>query len=232
MNFLPVMRRFANRVQRRRTYRAAYQGALVHRLAWQTERGLHVLLWAGIAGMTFVAVQPIIMPVSPASPISSQPPQRLAVIPSLPLSLPVTEQVQAHNDSLFVLTSPPAAEPPQLGAVSERPVRTSAPDNLPVRPLPRWQLEVQSSTMAETMALHALANANRYLQTGKFELARQWLLDILGQDPHRVEALAGMLLLSKKLGDIDSEQAYLERLRQVIPDYTCHDETLLLSEVE
>lgn len=231
MNLLPVMRRFANRVQRRRTYRAAYQGVLVHRLAWQTDRGLHVLLWAGIAGMTFVAVQPIIMPISPAPLISSQPPQRLAVIRSLPPPLPVTAQVQAHNDSLFVLTSPLAAEPSQLVAVSEHPVRTSAPNNPPVRPL-RWQLEVQSSTMTETMALHALANANRYLQSGKFELARQWLLDILGQDPHRVEALAGMLLVSKKLGDIDSEQAYMERLRQVIPDYTCHDETLLLSEVE
>lgn len=89
-----------------------------------------------------------------------------------------------------------------------------------------WHLEVNRLNEEGLMLL--LAGANKQLKSGDYELALKSFDRVLQQDEHHVSALAGMLFLSRKRGDMTQAHEYLQRLRHEIPDYLPDDSQLFL----
>ncbi len=225
MTFWSGMRRFVRSSGRRRLFQAAYQSAL-QTDTWRTQGGLHALLGAGIACVTLVAAQQMIRLATMVPTPLSQPPKRQLNLSFLPVSLPGEIAAAQDSDSLFALPRPTVITPPQPAPVAESPVRPSKPE--PAVSVPHWQIEIQVSPVPETATLrHSLANATHDLQAGNIDTASQEILTILERDPHQVEALEAMLFVSRSSGDISSEEMYLERLRQAVPDYEYDREVFL-----
>lgn len=225
MNPFLQMQNLATRIRVRHLFHMAYHKALIPDLAWQTERGLHMLLCGGAAGMVLIAIWQFSTQQSsqpPYTPPTSQPQHLLSAIP---LSQSATDTMQQRDNSLFSL-------PPPVPMTADAPLTPlPAPARHPAQPLPRWQMQVKSLSSSPTVQ-PMLAEAYHDMQRGEFAMARQRLQVVLAQDTHQVEALAGMLLICKKLGDLDGEQIYLEQLGQIIPGYVYDDEVRLLSELE
>jgi hypothetical protein len=96
----------------------------------------------------------------------------------------------------------------------------------------QWQLHIQRPALSETLANIEIANAARQLQAGDVSLAKRVFQALLTADPHSVEAMEGMRLAFRQLGDAESEQKYLEMLRLEIPDYDFDRNESLISGID
>jgi Tfp pilus assembly protein PilF len=93
-------------------------------------------------------------------------------------------------------------------------------------------LHIQRPALSETLANNEIANAARQLQAGDVSLAQRVFQALLTEDPHSVEAMEGMRLAFRQLGDAESEQKYLEMLRLEIPDYDFDRNEPLISGID
>jgi hypothetical protein len=192
-----------------------YRGALITS-ANKAERGLFALLWAGIGLImltTCLHMKTVFSDVALNTNLLSPP--RIAMNIAHEQVEPEIALKTNNNDSLFQLVkqdapvSPPSAEPE---STNQRPKKSVHRTRL-------WQIAIQRPAISETLVINEIANAARQLQSGDMRLAEQTLQALLTRDPHSVEAMEGMRLAARQLGDAEGEQKYLEMLRLEIPDY-------------
>lgn len=201
-----------------------YRGALITS-ANKAERRLFALLWAGIGLiilMTCLHMKTLFSDVALVTNL--QPPPQIAINIG-------TEQTKSeivlktnNNDSLFQLAkqdapvSSPSTEPEKI---NQRPKKLVHRARL-------WQIAIQRPAISETLVINEIANAARQLQSGDVRLAEQTLQALLTRDPHSVEAMEGMRLAARQLGDAEGEQKYLEMLRLEIPDYDLDSDSAVI----
>lgn len=192
-----------------------YRGVLLSS-ANKAERRLFALLWAGIGLiilMTCLHMKTLFSDVALVTNL--QPPPHMTINIG-------TEQAKSeialktnNNNSLFQLAkqdapvSPPSADTENI---NQRPKKSVHRSRL-------WQIEIQRPAISETLVINEIANAARQLKSGDMRLAEQTLQALLTRDPHSVEAMEGMRVAVRQLGDAEGEQKYLDMLRLEIPDY-------------
>lgn len=200
-----------------------YRGSL-NTSACKAERGLFALLLAGF-GLIVLIISLHMKALFPVELDSVKPsPPRIEMHIATEHSKPEIALKANNNDSLFQVVKPDTSAPPLLAKPEEREVRPKTP----IHKMRLWQLHIQRSPISETTAFNEVANAARQLQSGNVSLAKRTLQAMLIQDPHSVEAMEGMRLVSRQLDDAESEQKYLEMLQLEIPDYGLdHDDALI-----
>ncbi|MGP1716617.1 MAG: hypothetical protein ACTS9Y_05500 [Methylophilus sp.] len=220
-----MSKRFIRRIKLYLSFKKVYRGSLVLTPTWKTETGLTALLSAGMALMGVVtAVLIKTMFFDTQSHTAEVGLKNMQPPPLLTSHVPIEQKVSnslvavKNNETLFQLNKPPVQEAPpaEQHAQLERPHRTA---KVPIQQMRPWHLQIHRPSMSTTHMEGIIANAHELLQSGQVSLARQAFLMLLTQDAHSVEAIAGMLLVSRQLGDSQSEEEYLEKLRQEIPDY-------------
>jgi hypothetical protein len=207
---------FVGRLAIDKPFSNPYRGTLITS-ANKAERGLSALLWAGIGLivlMTCLNMKTLFSDVALNTDLRPPPP-RIAINIAGEQAKPEITLKTNNNDSLFQLAkqvipaSPPFAEAENINKQPKKAVNKTR----------LWQLHFQRPTISETVTNNEVADAARQLQSGDVSLAQRTLLAVLMQDPHNVEAMEGMHLVARQLGDAESEQKYLEMLRLEIPDY-------------
>jgi hypothetical protein len=226
LNQVLLIPKFLRPGARHRSLREAYSRALISSSSWKTEKGLYGLLSGGMGLMLFVCIQQG-MAIS-----GNKPPEKIDNPPKVPMAATVSKPLVPEVDldrsnSLFHLTKEtPAALPVQSNKKATEGVtsrKLAGPTSVLV------QLQIYRPQASEDMVFDEVAKANAYLQSGNAAMAKKIFQAILLQDSHQVEALQGMLLVSRKRGDLKAEEAYLERLRQEIPDYAVVNDVFLIS---
>ena len=224
MSRVSTISKFFSRLSIYPFFSSAYGGALISS-SCKAERALAVLLWAGIGLIVLMTCMHMdtLFPDEDLHTLQQLPP-RIAITIAAAQAAPEMALKRKDNDSLFQLVEKDMPVHPLLPESVERDRRPQAP----VRHIRQWQLHIQRPAIPETLVADGVANAARQLQSGQLSLARQALQAVLTQDPHSVQAMEGMRLASRQLGDVESEQKYLEMLRLEIPGYDIdHNETLI-----
>jgi hypothetical protein len=218
MTVLPETKQSVRRFKFYLASQSAYRGCLMTASSWKAEKALHALLW-GVAGLIMiVSYQPLqTARLDRTSNVFKKPSQRLPVNSSAVKSSSDLVQNKNVSQSIFQLAKqlPEAAtgvEPDHV--LTEKLI----PQKRVAKQL-RMQLQIQQAVISEAEILNSLAYANQSIQSGQLESAKEVLQEILRQDPHQVEALEGMLMISRKVADPSREEEYLERIRQEIPEY-------------
>lgn len=226
MNLISISQRFVRRIKLYLSFKKVYCASFRMTSSWKTEAGLTALLCSGMGLMVIVAcmqLRDVFIDtdtyVSDALSKNVQPPPLLSTS-NLPAKQVLLENTieEKNTDTLFQLDK--QEELPAL--LPEQHTQTEKPNHaakLPVRHTRLLLLQIQRPSASQTLMIDTISNAHQHLQSGRLSLARQAFLIALAQDTHSVEAMEGMLLVSRQLGDSQSEQEYLERLRQAIPDY-------------
>jgi hypothetical protein len=148
----------------------------------------------------------------------TQPPQPFVTHAPAPQAKPEIALKRYGGNSVFQLTKQHAPEIIPAKHPAE-PDKQEHAVPVPLRNIRPWQLQIYRPPISDARMLGAIAHAQQQLQSGQLGLARQTFLAVLSQDSHRVEAIEGMLQISRQLGDREGEEQYLERLRQEIPGY-------------
>lgn len=225
MNPMTIMTEFFCHIRLYRSMRSVYRGSIISTADWKNERALTAVLCAG-AGLMIIAANFNIRTIffgtevqarEPLSKNIQSPSLLTATIPTQE-PLPEASFKGKRTHSLFKLAKHVAFEPPNrvqhVGL--EKPAHKA---EIPAHDSRFWQLQIQHSTVSEALMRGAMTDADKYLYSGHVDLARQAYMSVLTQDAHNVEALEGMLVVARRLKDIQNEEVYLERLRLEIPDY-------------
>ncbi len=215
MNIAATLFHFVGHLAIEKPFSDPYRGALITS-ANKDETGLFALLSTGIGVivlMTCLHMKTLFSDVELNANL--RPPPLIAATIAAGQVKPEIVLKTNNNDSLFQLAkqdapaSPPSAE---SGNINQQP-------NKPVHRTRLWQLHIQRPVVPETLVINEVAHAARQLQSGDVSLAQQTLQALLTRDHHSVEAMEGMRLVARQIGDAESEQKYLEMLRLEIPDY-------------
>lgn len=210
---------------------APYRGALIDNGLKRFEIKLLVLLWSGITLLSGVVGQQVYklyaedeqhfelskssqklsMAVSPAKPMNTMPTTQTNMVQS------IFHVIKAETPAVPVVDSKQQETQHSNANTQQVDTRSSL-----------WQLSVQHPAVNELSLADQLASAKSQLQAGHFERARQTFERILMQDPHQVEALAGMLMVISQRGDANQRDDYLRRLREEIPEYAPDNNLLSL----
>lgn len=227
------IQKLAGRTKINWTYGRAYRRALIKPAIWSNERILNTLLLAGIGLMVFLICQHA-MWILRKEPLQAfiKPPQQLQVKPAHEKIMPKSGLTLNRQVSLFTLIKPSNISKETEAKDSGNRENAARKLEAPVINPRAWRIQIQSPHLVEDGALNNISNAHKYLQAGNVDLATQVFQSILLQDPHRVEALVGMWLVSKTLGHAQTQEEYLQRLRQEIPDYIHNDYVFKGSELE
>lgn len=215
-------------LSRRRLSRKAYGPQVQITSSLSLGKAIRIVIW-GCAGLIAVAGYLVQMPNKdhPYKGIESVPLPRLVSTGGDTLGLTPDTHHYERGDSLFRLSRPVIEANTPQAVIS--PAET-VEKNHRFLPLPSlWQLQIQQTTDSEETT-RALANASKYLQSGELGLARRSLMSVLSRDTHHVQALAGLALISRKVGNMDEETEYIAALRQVVPDYVLDESFSLDSE--
>lgn len=223
MNGTSIISRLVGRLPIDKPFSSPYRGVLITP-AYKPEVQLFALLGGGlglIILMTCLHMQALF---SDVDLHSFQPPPHRAIDI-------VAEQVKPeialanNHDSLFQLLKQDTPVNPLLTDAVERDARPKAA----MRNTRLWQLQIHRPAISETLVINEIENAARQLQSGQVSVAQQTLRAVLARDSHSVEAMEVMRLASRQLGDVESEQQYLERLRLEIPEYDFDRNDALIS---
>ncbi|HSI27964.1 MAG TPA: hypothetical protein VK953_01685 [Methylophilus sp.] len=216
---------FFRRIKLNLAFQKAYRGSFMMIPSSKGEKGLTALLCGGMGLMVMVAcMQMKAMFVDTenhaAEALSKniQPPPMLTSKLSAKQGLSEISIEGKNTDTLFQLDKQELLNvpSPEQHTQTEKPYRAA---KLTLRHSQLWQLQIHRPFVPQALMVNAIANAHQRLQSGHVDLARQVFLNVLNHDMHSVGAIEGMLLVSRQLGDKQSEGEYLERLRQEIPDY-------------
>lgn len=219
MSPLSMMAQLAIRIKLHRLFTGTYRRSLVTAACWKTEKGLTSLLCGGMGLILFTTCLQLRAVFFDTGTLAlNQPPQLLVTHTSAPQAMPEIVLKRYGDNSVFQLTKQHAPEIIPAKQHAE-PDKQEHAVQVPLRNIRQWQLQIYRPPISDAFMLGTIAHAQKQLQSGQVGLARQAFLAVLTQDSHCVEAIEGMLQVSRQLGDREGEEAYLERLRQEIPDY-------------
>lgn len=228
MNVASTFAQFVSRLAIDKTFSHPYRGALITSKC-KDEQMLLALSWVGVGVivlMTCLHMKTLFFDVELNTNLRLPP--RIANNIAPELAKPEIVLKENNGESLFQQAKQDLPVITPLESLIERDGRPK----IAPRYIRQWQLHIQRPALSETLANNEIANAARQLQAGDVSLAKQVFQALLTADPHSVEAMEGMRLAFRQLGDAESEQKYLEMLRLEIPDYDFDRNESLISGID
>jgi hypothetical protein len=229
LNVASTFAQFVGRLAIDKTFSHSYRGALITSKC-KNEQMLLALSWVGvglIVLMTCLHMKTLFLFDVELNTNLRLPP-RIANNIAPELAKPEIVLKENNGESLFQQ----AKQDLPVITPLKSPIEQDGRPKIAPRYIRQWQLHIQRSALSETLANNEIANAARQLQAGDVSLAQRVFQALLTADPHSVEAMEGMRLAFRQLGDAESEQKYLEMLRLEIPDYDFDRNESLISGID
>lgn len=124
-----------------------------------------------------------------------------------------------YTPTLFTLGSSQAVPESAVIQAQKEAVPPLQPAHAPVR-APAWRLDIRRPQISPARLENMLAQARNDIASADDAHAKQVLNDLLLMDPWHVEALATMIALMQRTGDLAELHIYQSRLAYLLPEDT------------
>jgi hypothetical protein len=216
MNVYPLLKQQLLRARRHQSYRRIYRRSCLPSAYASSDRCLLAMLAGGVVLIVLTTLQHVLW--AAEKQLLDQPPPRMTSnLPAMRL-LPEVNLQAKNADTLFK----PVKQPVPSLEQHAQPEKSSLKTAVAAAHKRPWQLQIVRPAVAVALMSAEIDDGYRHLRVGQLPLARQVFLTALTHDSHSVEAMEGMLLIARQVGDSQSEADYLDRLRLEIPFYE-HD---------